>query len=133
MPVERLEVGRAAVTRRVVMTERMMPPGFFLNGRTFDHERVDFGGRLGTLEVWELENRGDMDHPFHLHSYPFQVIERNGAPEAYRAWKDVVNLRRNDRVKIGAPLRDFTGLTVYHCHILEHEDRGMMGTLEVRT
>jgi FtsP/CotA-like multicopper oxidase with cupredoxin domain len=132
MPVERLEVGGASVTRRIVMKESMMPMGFFLNGKSFDHRRVDFSGKRGTLEVWELENQGDMDHPFHLHSYPFQVLERNGIPEPYRAWKDTVNLRKNDRVKIAVPLRDFTGLTVYHCHIVEHEDRGMMGTLEVR-
>jgi FtsP/CotA-like multicopper oxidase with cupredoxin domain len=132
MPVERLELGSAAVTRRIVMKESMMPMGFFLNGKSFDHRRVDFSGKRGTLEVWELENQGDMDHPFHLHSYPFQLLERNGIPEPYRAWKDTVNLRKNDRVKIAVPLRDFTGLTVYHCHIVEHEDRGMMGTLEVR-
>ena len=132
MPVERLEVARVTATRRITMTERMMPLGFFFNNQSFDHHRVDIRGQLGTLEVWELENKADMDHPFHLHSYPFQVLERNGVPEPFRAWKDVVNLRKNDRVKLGVPLRDFTGLTVYHCHIVEHEDRGMMGTLEVR-
>ena len=132
MPVERFEVGTAALTRRIVMKESMMPMGFFLNGKSFDHRRVDFSGKRDTLEVWELENQGDMDHPFHLHSYPFQVLERNGVPEPFRAWKDTVNLRKNDRVKIAVPLRDFPGLTVYHCHIVEHEDRGMMGTLEVR-
>jgi FtsP/CotA-like multicopper oxidase with cupredoxin domain len=131
MPVEKLEPSKAVVTRRIVMKETMMPMGFFLNGKSFDHKRVDFSGKRGTLEVWELENQGDMDHPFHLHSFPFQVLERNGIPEPYRAWKDTVNLRKNDRLKIAVPLRDFTGLTVYHCHIVEHEDRGMMGTLEV--
>ncbi len=132
MPVEKLEPSKATVTRRIIMKETMMPMGLFLNGKSFDHRRVDFSGKRDTLEVWELENQGDMDHPFHLHSYPFQVLERNGVPEPFRAWKDTVNLRKNDRVKIAVPLRDFTGLTVYHCHIVEHEDRGMMGTLEVR-
>ena len=92
---------------------------------------VDISGKLGTLEVWELVNKSDMDHPFHLHSFPFQVISRNGRPEAYRAWRDVVNLKKEDRVRIAVPLSDFTGKTVYHCHVLEHEDRGMMGVLEV--
>ena len=73
-----------------------------------------------------------MDHPFHLHTYPFQVISRNGRPEPFRAWKDTVNLRKNDVVRIAVPLTDFTGITVYHCHVLEHEDRGMMGVLEVK-
>jgi FtsP/CotA-like multicopper oxidase with cupredoxin domain len=74
-----------------------------------------------------------MDHPFHLRSHPFQVLERNGMSEPFRTWKDVVNLRRNDCVKPGVPFCDSTGLAVYHCHILEHEDHGMIGTLEVQS
>ena len=72
-----------------------------------------------------------MDHPFHLPTYPFQVLSRNGFPEAVVVWKDVANVRPGETVRIAVPLRDFTGRTVYHCHIVEHEDRGMMGTLEV--
>ncbi|MCL6527276.1 MAG: multicopper oxidase domain-containing protein, partial [Thermaceae bacterium] len=86
---------------------------------------------LGTLEVWELVNKTDMDHPFHLHTYPFQVLRRNGQAPAYRAWKDVVNLKKGETVRIAIPIRDFPGTTVYHCHIVEHEDRGMMGVLRV--
>ncbi len=60
------------------------------------------------------------------------ACQNRSVPAPFRACKDVINLRRNDRVKPGVPLRDFTGLAVYHCHIVKHEDRGMMGTLEVR-
>jgi FtsP/CotA-like multicopper oxidase with cupredoxin domain len=130
--LERLDVGAAVATRRITFGEQMMQAQFFFNKKSFDPKRIDFSGRRGTLEVWELHNTSDMDHPFHLHSYPFQIIDRNGVNEPYRAWKDVVNLKKNDLVRIAVPLRDFTGLTVYHCHIVEHEDRGMMGTLEVR-
>ena len=52
--------------------------------------------------------------------------------EPYRAWKDVVNLRRNDLLRLAVPLVDFHGKTVFHCHVAEHEDRGMMGVFEVR-
>ena len=130
--LERLDVSAAVATRRITFSEQMMQAQFFFNKKSFDVKRVDISGKRGTLEVWELHNTSDMDHPFHLHSYPFQIIDRNGVPEPYRAWKDVVNLKKNDLVRIAVPLRDFTGLTVYHCHIVEHEDRGMMGTLEVR-
>ncbi len=126
-----LETGPSAVTRTITLTEKMMQMKFFLNGKSFDGNRVDISGKLGTLEVWELVNKSDMDHPFHLHSFPFQVISRNGRPEPYRAWRDVVNLKKDDRLRIAVPLSDFTGKTVYHCHVLEHEDRGMMGVLEV--
>jgi FtsP/CotA-like multicopper oxidase with cupredoxin domain len=132
MPVEKLDLSKAVVIRRIEFSEQMMQAKFYLNKKSFDPNRTDFQGKLGTLEIWELHNKSDMDHPFHLHSYPFQIIDRNGRAEPYRAWKDVVNLKKNDLVRIAVPLRDFTGMTVYHCHVVEHEDRGMMGTLEVR-
>ncbi|MGM8838509.1 multicopper oxidase domain-containing protein, partial [Thermus sp. 93170] len=116
----------------LVLGERMMQAEFFINGRMFDPGRVDIQAKLGTIEVWELVNETEMDHPFHLHTYPFQVLSRDGQPAPYRAWKDTVNLRPNETVRIAVPLRDFGGITVYHCHIVEHEDRGMMGVLEVR-
>lgn len=131
-PVERLEPARATATRRFELGERMMQAEFFINGQMFDPARVDVGAQLGSLEVWELVNKTDMDHPFHLHTYPFQVLSRGGKPAPYRAWKDTVNLRKNEVVRIAVPLRDFSGVTVYHCHIVEHEDRGMMGILQVK-
>ena len=121
-----------AVTRHIVLTEKMMQLQFLLNGKAFDPKRVDITANLGDTEIWELVNKSDMDHPFHLHTYPFQVLSRNGKPEAYRAWKDVVNLKKNDIVRIAVPMTDFVGTTVYHCHVLEHEDKGMMGVLEVK-
>lgn len=121
----------AKVTRRLTLTEDMMAGRFFINGKTFDHRRVDFRGRVGDLEVWELENQGDMDHPFHPHTHPFQVLSVNGKAFPYRALKDVVNLKAKEVVRLLVPLRNLPGKTVFHCHIVEHEDRGMMGVLEV--
>lgn len=124
--------GRPAdVTRGLVLGEAMMGARFSINGKEFDPTRVDLASRLGNLEIWEIENRGGMDHPFHLHTYPFQVLSRNGVAESAVVWKDVVNVRRSETVQIAVPLRDFAGRTVYHCHIAEHEDQGMMGTLDV--
>lgn len=128
--LERLEPS-PAVTHRVVFTENMSKAQFFINGKQFDPSRIDIQARVGTLEAWEVENRGDMDHPFHLHTNQFQVLSRNGVPEPFRAWKDTVNLRKGDVVRLAVPLRDYTGKTVFHCHILEHECRGMMAVLEV--
>ncbi|RTH19443.1 copper oxidase, partial [Thermus scotoductus] len=126
-----LSPNQARVTRRITFTEDMMAGRFFINGKTFDHRRVDFRGRVGDLEVWELENQGDMDHPFHLHTHPFQVLSVNGKAFPYRALKDVVNLKAKEVVRLLVPLRNLPGKTVFHCHIVEHEDRGMMGVLEV--
>jgi FtsP/CotA-like multicopper oxidase with cupredoxin domain len=106
---------------------------FMFNGKTFDMNRVDAAVKLGTVEEWELVNSDpdQMDHPFHLHVNPFQIINRNGQPEPYRAWKDTVIVKGSETVRIRIPFQDFLGKTVYHCHILDHEDLGMMGVVEM--
>lgn len=119
-------------THRIVFSENHMAARFFVDGREFDPRRVDVTAKQGDLEIWEVVNEGDMDHPFHLHIYPFQVLSRNGVAEPYRAWRDVINLPAGETVRLAVPLSDFSGKTVFHCHIVEHEDRGMMGVLEVR-
>ncbi|MBW4622306.1 MAG: multicopper oxidase family protein [Cyanosarcina radialis HA8281-LM2] len=125
-------------TRRIELSMAMaMGTGmvFLFNGQTFDPQRIDASVSLGTVEDWELVNADPdrMDHPFHLHINPFQVISRNGQPEPYPAWKDTVLVKGGETVRIRVPFRDFTGKTVYHCHVLDHEDLGMMGTLEIGT
>jgi len=129
-PVRALEVPADAPVRRVILEEQMTPTRFFINGRAFDLNRVDFQAREGAVEVWEIVNRTGMDHPFHLHTYAVQVLSRNGQP-VRPEWKDVVNVRANETVRVAVPLTGFTGRTVFHCHIAEHEERGMMGVLQV--
>jgi FtsP/CotA-like multicopper oxidase with cupredoxin domain len=68
-----------------------------------------------------------MDHPFHLHVCPFRVIE--DAQES--GWKDTVNVPAGGSVRVAVPLTGIAGRTVYHCHILDHEDLGMMGQFRV--
>ena len=113
-----------------------MVPGmgmvFLINGQPYHHDRIDTLVQLNTVEDWELVNIGMMDHPFHIHGNQCQVISRNGKLETYRAWKDTVLVLRGETVRIRLPFRDFAGNTVYHCHILDHEDLGMMGNLEIQ-
>jgi bilirubin oxidase len=96
--------------------------------------RVDVEMRVGQIERWEIQNPTDMDHPFHIHGTQFQVVEveRDGriAKPAYRAWKDTINVARGKAVRI-AVRQKLPGLRMYHCHILEHEDQGMMGIVNV--
>jgi FtsP/CotA-like multicopper oxidase with cupredoxin domain len=115
------------VARRVVSFSQGM-----INNRHFDFARVDFTTRLGTTEIWKVENLVGMDHPFHMHGFQFQVIERNGKPEPFPSWKDVVNVRRQETVRFVVRFDDFPGKWMFHCHILNHEDQGMMGILEVK-
>jgi FtsP/CotA-like multicopper oxidase with cupredoxin domain len=93
--------------------------------------RAPICARLGEIELWEVVNPDTMDHTIHLHTWYFQILSRNGQPPPFRAWHDTVNLRPGDRVELLVPFQDFTGRTVYHCHIAEHGDIGMIGVIEV--
>lgn len=104
----------------------------FINGKLHDMDRVDETARLGDVEIWAIENLVGMDHPFHLHGFQFQVIDRDGVPEPFRSWKDTVNLPRHSTARFIVRFADFAGKWMYHCHILDHEDHGMMGVLEVK-
>ncbi|AVR09881.1 multicopper oxidase family protein [Burkholderia thailandensis] len=107
---------------------------FMVNGATFEPHRATLTSRRGDVESWTIRNETDMDHPFHLHGTQFQVVEREiggkTTPEPYRAWRDTVNVRKGERVRILTTQTE-RGERMFHCHILEHEDLGMMGTLKV--
>lgn len=134
-------LGAPVATRRFVFSERMgmgmgrMTMDFLINGRAFDMNRVDVVARLGAVELWEVANDSDMDHPFHLHGTQFQLVEQELGGRitrpAYLAWKDTINVppRAAVRLKLRQAL---PGPRMYHCHILEHEQLGMMGIVDVR-
>jgi bilirubin oxidase len=107
---------------------------FLIDGKSFDPARVDLTSRVGQVEQWTVENRSGMDHPFHLHGTQFQVVSRSlgGAtiPEPTLAWRDVVNVAAFESV-VFKVVQSQVGKRMYHCHILEHEDQGMMGVLDV--
>ena len=125
-PVPALDPAEATATRLVVLTQGL------LNGRSMDISRVDVVAPLGATEIWEIENLVGMDHPFHLHGFRFQVLDRNGVPEPFRSWKDTVNVPKHETARLIVRYARFPGRWMFHCHILDHEDHGMMGILEVR-
>lgn len=110
---------------------------FTIDGREFDPDRVDQQVEAGTVEEWRLVNKDVMQHPVHIHVNPFQAIDFTGIPAGDRSWQtdpaiwwDVIRLPPRGSVAIRTYFRpDITGKTVYHCHVLQHEDTGMMGTL----
>ncbi|MBA2512427.1 MAG: multicopper oxidase family protein [Rubrobacteraceae bacterium] len=128
--VPALDLSRASAIQRVTF-EAGVFSGKQIDGKSFEMGRVDLHAEKGTLEVWEIENLDNKAHPFHIHSYPFQVLSRDGVPEPFRAWRDVVNLPPGKVVRIAIPFSDFAGKTVFHCHLAGHEDSGMMAVLEV--
>ena len=123
------------IVRRFELNHGMSPQvgmAFLINGEYYSSEdRINTQVQLNTVEDWELINTGVMDHPFHIHGNAFQAIGRNGQPEPLLAWRDTVLVKRGESVRIRIPFKDFAGKTVYHCHILDHEDLGMMGNLMI--
>jgi FtsP/CotA-like multicopper oxidase with cupredoxin domain len=125
-PIPPLDPAKATATRLMVLFQG------FISGKLFDENRVDVAAPLGATEIWQLENPLGMDHPFHLHGFQFQVLDRSGVPEPFPAWKDTVNVPKGEMVRFIVRYDDYPGKWMFHCHILDHEDHGMMGLLEVR-
>jgi FtsP/CotA-like multicopper oxidase with cupredoxin domain len=121
-----LDTAKATAVRTVVFSQGL------INGKTMDMSRVDVSTRVGATEIWDIENVVGMDHPFHLHGFQFQVLDRNGVPEPYRSWKDMLNIPKHSSARIIVRYDDYPGKWMFHCHILDHEDHGMMGVLEVK-
>ena len=87
--------------------------------------------KVGDLQVWEIVNETDGDHPFHLHGFFFQVVAVDGVPIAPTSWEDTINVVGNGQVTIAFRPDDRPGRWMYHCHILEHHAGGMMGHFDV--
>ncbi|MFN0094044.1 MAG: multicopper oxidase family protein [Dehalococcoidia bacterium] len=115
-------------TRELVFSMQGM--NFFIDGRSFDPKRVDIQTRFGAVEEWTVRNSSTMDHPFHLHVWPFQVVGASNQ-SVQPGWKDVVNVPAGGWVRFRVRFDTHAAKTVYHCHILDHEDMGMMGIIEV--
>jgi FtsP/CotA-like multicopper oxidase with cupredoxin domain len=126
-PIDVLPVPAPRQTLR--LGERMVHHAwqFTINDQVFPNvPPVD--ATAGTRQIWRVENGSEMDHPFHLHGFFFQ---RQGVPE----WKDTLNIPALAKVNIVidfAARNGGTGDWMYHCHILEHADRGMMGEVRIR-
>ncbi|AXY43161.1 multicopper oxidase family protein [Halomonas sp. JS92-SW72] len=109
---------------------------FLINGRAFAMDEILFEGQAGEVEEWEVFNNSHMDHPFHVHGTHFQVIATRDAEGEWRdapwlAWKDTVNLAPYQRLKLRMVFRE-PGDWLLHCHIIEHEELGMMATVRIR-
>jgi FtsP/CotA-like multicopper oxidase with cupredoxin domain len=95
-----------------------------IDGKVFDPNTVNFTARKGTVEEWVIRNNTPMFHPIHLHAWPFQVKGEQG-------WQDVVTVAPESEQVVRVAFDDFGGTTVIHCHILDHEDTGMMAIVKV--
>jgi FtsP/CotA-like multicopper oxidase with cupredoxin domain len=142
--VPRPDRSRAVARRQFLLNDMMMGgmmgggfgggrrgvgPAMAINGEPFDMERIDIEAKLGTAEVWEIAAQS-MAHPFHVHGTQFQILSLNGRapPPHLQGWKDTVLVNREAQILV--PLTQPASRShpfMFHCHILEHEDAGMMG------
>ncbi len=110
--------------------------GFSINGKSMDPTYINEVVKMGETEVWQISNASMMAHPFHIHNTQFRILARNGAtPAAGEAGrKDTVLVSPGETVHILIRFDHYSDDSLpymYHCHILEHEDAGMMGQFVV--
>ncbi|MBX3100711.1 MAG: multicopper oxidase family protein [Salinibacterium sp.] len=136
-PPRDLRTEAVTVNRTLTMAMGMGGMGggmmdFTIDGKVFDPTTVDQHVAAGTIEEWTIVNTSPMDHPFHLHVWPMQVLSVGSQHTVGATWQDVVNVPARSTSMVRIAFEDFSGKTVYHCHILDHEDNGMMGVIAVQ-
>ncbi|BBE19890.1 multicopper oxidase [Aquipluma nitroreducens] len=128
---------KSSVTRIITLSTSGMGMGnlsgpFLINGQSFSMDRIDFSAKLGATEIWQISNQTAIAHPFHIHGLQFFISDIGGAaPDRSRQGrKDVVLVPAMQSVRLIMKLDDFLDPEIpymFHCHMLSHEDDGMMG------
>jgi FtsP/CotA-like multicopper oxidase with cupredoxin domain len=140
VPLPAIDRTKVARTRQFLLNDMMMGGGMMMggsgagpvmaiNGRPFDMSRVDVAVKKGSVELWQIGSQM-MGHPFHVHGTQFQILSMNGQmpPAHMRGWKDIVIVAREAEILVPFSQAAPTAAPfMFHCHILEHEDAGMMG------
>lgn len=113
-----------------------MNSAFAINGESMDMSVINERIPVGSTEIWEIHNDSMMMHPFHIHHGQFRIVSSNNRawPEHEHAFKDTVKVGPGQRVRVLMKFEDYADPELpymYHCHILEHEDAGMMGQFVV--
>lgn len=90
-----------------------------------------FRARLGETQLWTIDNDTDWDHPMHLHGYFFMMVDDKGQPLAPMQWKDTVNVPMKTKARFLVTFDERPGEWMFHCHILDHAEGGLMGTVIV--
>lgn len=137
------DLADAIVSRRRVfeLSENTTTGQFFINEKEFDPNHVDATPVIGTVEEWVFRNRSQELHPIHVHVNDAQVMSVNGVPQQANSWLDTIPIPYATQntsgifvpgeVVMRLRFRQFIGPYVFHCHILAHEDNGMMTVINV--
>jgi FtsP/CotA-like multicopper oxidase with cupredoxin domain len=103
-----------------------------INGVPFSIDKP-IKARLGETQLWTIANKTKWSHPFHLHGFFFQVVDEHGRPGGPLAWKDTVNVPFEKTVRILVRFDERPGMWMFHCHVLDHADGGLMGMVDVQS
>ncbi len=129
----RLDMDVSALPKKTFVLSMNRGRGL-INGHDFDVEPLTVMSEMGKYEVWEIVNQSGMDHNFHQHVNSSQILSIKGGDAGYAslypsipAWKDTVLIPKMGSTTMLMPVMNYDGMTMFHCHILEHEDIGMMG------
>ncbi len=130
-PASAVSVGTGATVRTFTLDGGMMGSPFTINGRRFDIGRIDLAVPAGTVEIWRFANATGMAHPMHVHGVGMSLLARDGSTPAphEQGLRDtfVVDAMQSIDVAVQTPPVASPVPLMFHCHILEHEDAGMMG------
>jgi len=121
-----------ALVRELELTDNLEDreqPRFYINGEAWPFNAIIEGARVGNAELWEIANRAEAEHPFHIHGMFFQVLDPAGRPDERLGWKDTVRIPAESTVRLAVQLEP--GDWMFHCQIPEHAERGMMGEIRV--
>ena len=132
-----IPAAQSNITRNLTFMPAQMGPNqlngdFMINNAMFDMNVINYTIPLNNTEIWTLTNQSAISHPFHIHDVPFYILDRNGQtpPPVEQGRKDVVMVRPQEVVRFITQFTTFSDPMVpymYHCHMLTHEDGGMMG------
>jgi blue copper oxidase len=120
-----------ATVRSFSLDGGMMSSTFTISGRSFDIDRADFSAPANVVEVWRFFNATNMVHPMHVHGVKMSLLSRGGAPPATyeQGLRDTFTVEPMETVAVAVQTAAVASASplMFHCHILEHEDAGMMG------
>lgn len=135
--IQKPDPNKSSGTRIITLSTSGMGMGnlsgpFLINGQTFSMDRINFSAKLGATEIWQISNHTAIAHPFHIHGLQFFITDIGGSqPDRSRQGrKDVVLVPAMQSVRLIMNFDDFSDPEIpymFHCHMLSHEDDGMMG------
>jgi FtsP/CotA-like multicopper oxidase with cupredoxin domain len=129
--IEALDLSRAS-QQFIDLTQSSMSEPFALgiNGVPADRA-LPLMATVGDVQMWTVHNTVAFAHPFHLHGFFFQIIDMNGVPPTVREWRDTVDVPIDATVHLAISFDERPGMWMFHCHILDHADAGMMGMVNL--